>query len=184
MSIWMGNNCMAVYRYIHVYIFYADLINQVQKDENNMEKMIKECMKEHTKSEDSMISTENAHKTLTAVACKAILRDEEQPSNAMTTSLALLFVDWLELLDPELVAMIPDLQQQLLFAREKLQGTPRQSVVHSSQPYLLTLLTHQSSWASLRRCVNCLLQPAEVSRSVPFPCTCMFTELLLPLLYQ
>lgn len=144
-----------------------DLINQVQKDENNMEKMIKECMKEHTKSEDSMISTENAHKTLTAVACKAILRDEEQPSNAMTTSLALLFVDWLELLDPELVAMIPDLQQQLLFAREKLQGTPRQSVVHSSQPYLLTLLTHQSSWASLRRCVNCLLQPAEVSRFSP-----------------
>lgn len=173
-----------MYRYLIFFKHYADLINQVQKDENNMEKMIKECMKEHTKSEDGMAAAENAHKTLTAVACKAILRDEEQPSNTMTTSLALLFVDWLELLDPELVAMVPDLQQQLLFARERLQGAPRQSVVHSSQPYLLTLLTHQSSWASLRRCVNCLLQPSEVSRSVTFLCTFMFTAIKRPLFYQ
>lgn len=85
-------------------------------------------------------------------------------SNTMTTSMAILFVDWLELLDPELVAMVPDLQQQLLFANEKLKGLPSQSVARSSQPYLLTLLTHQSSWASLQRCINCLLQPAEVLR--------------------
>ena len=82
----------------------------------------------------------------------------------MTTSMALLFVDWLELLDPDLVAMVPDLQQQLLFARERLQGVVRQSVGHSSQPYLLTLLTHQSSWATLQRCINCLLQPSQVPR--------------------
>ncbi|XP_022317209.2 integrator complex subunit 1-like [Crassostrea virginica] len=144
-----------------------DLINQVQKDENNMEKMIKECMKEHTKPDHSLTAKQSSHQTLTAVACKAILRDDQQPGNTMTTSMALLFVDWLELLDPDLVAMVPDLQQQLLFARERLQGVVRQSVGHSSQPYLLTLLTHQSSWATLQRCINCLLQPSQVPRFSP-----------------
>ncbi|XP_061168184.1 integrator complex subunit 1-like [Saccostrea echinata] len=144
-----------------------DLVSQVEKDENNMEKLIKECMKEHTKSDDSLTAAENTHRTLTAVACKAILKDEQVPSNSMTTSMALLFVDWLELLDPELVANIPDLQQQLLFAREKLGTTSRQSLVHNSKSYLLTLLTHQSSWASLQRCINCLLQADEAPRFSP-----------------
>ncbi|XP_056018068.1 integrator complex subunit 1-like isoform X2 [Ostrea edulis] len=144
-----------------------DLISQVQKDENNMEKMIKECMRVNTKPDDSLSAAETMHRTLTAVACKAIHKDTEEASNTMTTSMAILFVDWLELLDPELVAMVPDLQQQLLFANEKLKGLPSQSVARSSQPYLLTLLTHQSSWASLQRCINCLLQPAEVLRFSP-----------------
>lgn len=58
---------------------FLDLINQVQKDENNMEKMIKECMKEHTKPDHSLTAKQSSHQTLTAVACKAILRDDQQP---------------------------------------------------------------------------------------------------------
>lgn len=36
----------------------------------------------------------------------------------MSPSTATLFIDWLSLLDPEIVQSCPDLQQQLLFARK------------------------------------------------------------------
>lgn len=73
-----------------------------------MEKMIKECMKEYIKFEDSMVVVENVYKILIAVVCKVIFRDEEEFSNVMIISLVLLFVDWLELLDLELVVMVLD----------------------------------------------------------------------------
>lgn len=56
----------------------VDLISQVQKDENNMEKMIKECMRVNTKPDDSLSAAETMHRTLTAVACKAIHKDTEE----------------------------------------------------------------------------------------------------------
>ena len=50
----------------------------------------------------------------------------------------------------------PELQQKLLFSRCLLKmsgggaaGRPRPE--RSCQPYLLTMLTHQASWASLRK---------------------------------
>lgn len=70
--------------------------------------MIKECMKEYIKFEDGMVVVENVYKILTAVVCKVIFRDEEEFSNIMIISLVLLFVDWLELLDLELVVMVLD----------------------------------------------------------------------------
>lgn len=73
-----------------------------------MEKMIKECMKEYIKFEDSMVIVENVYKILIAVVCKVIFRDEEEFSNIMIISLVLLFVDWLELLDSEFVVMVLD----------------------------------------------------------------------------
>ena len=71
-------------------------------------------------------------------------------------------VDWLESLDPELVQTSPELQQKLLFSRCLLKmtggaaGRPRPE--RSCQPYLLTMLTHQASWASLRKTVDCVLR--------------------------
>lgn len=138
-----------------------------------MEKMIKECMKEYIKFEDGMVVVESVYKILIAVVCKVIFRDEEQFSNILIISLVLLFVDWLELLDSEFVVMVLDFQQQLLFVRERLQGAFRQSVVYSSQFYFLIFLIYQSSWAFLRRCVNCLFQLFEVFRLVIFLCICM-----------
>lgn len=73
-----------------------------------MEKMIKECMKEYIKFEDGMVVVENVYKILITVVCKVIFRDEEEFSNIMIISLVLLFVDWLELLDLELVVMVLD----------------------------------------------------------------------------
>lgn len=66
-----------------------------------------------------------------------------------------ILIDWLELLDPELVAMVPDLQHQLLFARKA--GHTGSQGGEKNQAYLLALLTHQSSWTTLHRCINTLL---------------------------
>ncbi|XP_057603817.1 integrator complex subunit 1 isoform X2 [Hippopotamus amphibius kiboko] len=67
-----------------------------------------------------------------------------------------LLVDWLELLDPEVVGSCPDLQQRLLFSRSKGKGRPGPQVP-SFRPYLLALLTHQSSWSTLHQCIRTLL---------------------------
>ncbi|XP_010846181.1 PREDICTED: integrator complex subunit 1-like, partial [Bison bison bison] len=67
-----------------------------------------------------------------------------------------LLVDWLEMLDPEVVGSCPDLQQRLLFSRGKGKGHPGPQVP-SFRPYLLALLTHQSSWSTLHQCIRILL---------------------------
>ena len=45
-------------------------------------------------------------------------------------STAGLLVDWLQLLDPELVSQAPDVQQQLLFAKQSLDGSTLQDQVN------------------------------------------------------
>ncbi|KAM7091720.1 LOW QUALITY PROTEIN: integrator complex subunit 1 [Ciconia maguari] len=60
--------------------------------------------------------------------------------------------DWLEMLDPEVISSCPDLQQKLLFSWNKAG-----SQVPSFHPYLLALLTHQSSWTTLHQCIRLLL---------------------------
>ncbi|XP_025938874.1 integrator complex subunit 1 isoform X2 [Apteryx mantelli] len=60
--------------------------------------------------------------------------------------------DWLEMLDPEVISSCPDLQQRLLFSWNKAG-----SQVPSFRPYLLALLTHQSSWTTLHQCIRLLL---------------------------
>ena len=92
----------------------------------------------------------------------------------MSRSLAILFVDWLELLDPEIVQASPELSQQLMFARQCV-GASGRAQCANSQPYLLALLTHQTSWVSLHRCIDCLLKAEYTQRFVvvnmilPFP---------------
>ncbi len=83
-----------------------------------------------------------------------------------TTSKAGLFVDWLEMLDPEMIQLDEDVKQQLLFSRYLLRvassGKKRTMVPSSekrpSRPYLLTMLTHQSGWKSLRSVVSRVLE--------------------------
>lgn len=72
-------------------------------------------------------------------------------------STAALFVDWLELLDPEVIRLVPGLQEKLLFCKQALPQTARDQQ-QNSKPYLLALLTHQSSWATLHRCIQSLLK--------------------------
>ncbi|XP_053512969.1 integrator complex subunit 1 isoform X2 [Artibeus jamaicensis] len=67
-----------------------------------------------------------------------------------------LLVDWLEMLDPEVISSCPDLQQRLLFSRSKGKGQPGPHVP-TFRPYLLALLTHQSNWSTLHQCIRVLL---------------------------
>lgn len=75
-----------------------------------------------------------------------------------------LLVDWLEMLDPEVVSSCPDLQHRLLFSQRKGKG---QAQVPSFRPYLLTLFTHQSSWPTLHQCIRVLLGKSREQRFDP-----------------
>ncbi|XP_030315605.1 integrator complex subunit 1 isoform X1 [Calypte anna] len=70
--------------------------------------------------------------------------------------------DWLEMLDPEVISSCPDLQQKLLFSWNKAG-----SQVPSFRPYLLALLTHQSSWTTLHQCIRLLLSRNREQRFDP-----------------
>ncbi|XP_073071026.1 integrator complex subunit 1 isoform X2 [Manis javanica] len=88
-----------------------------------------------------------------------------------------LLVDWLEMLDPEVISSCPNLQQRLLFSRSKGKGHPGPQVP-SFRPYLLALLTHQSNWSTLHQCVRILLgknreQRFDPSASLDFLWACI-----------
>ncbi|XP_073492849.1 integrator complex subunit 1 isoform X2 [Aquarana catesbeiana] len=77
-----------------------------------------------------------------------------------------LLIDWLDLLDPEVISSCPDLQQKLLFSWNKVKGsTGPQSL--SFRPYLLALLTHQSNWSTLHQCIGILLSKHREQRFDP-----------------
>ncbi|KAK2501810.1 hypothetical protein MC885_012622 [Smutsia gigantea] len=91
-----------------------------------------------------------------------------------------LLVDWLEMLDPEVISSCPSLQQRLLFSRSKGKGHPGPQVP-SFRPYLLALLTHQSSWSTLHQCVRILLgknreQRFDPSASLDFLWACIHKQ--------
>ncbi|XP_020830897.1 integrator complex subunit 1 isoform X2 [Phascolarctos cinereus] len=67
-----------------------------------------------------------------------------------------LLIDWLEMLDPEVISSCPDLQQKLLFSWNKSKNHSGTQVL-SFRPYLLALLTHQSNWSTLHHCIHILL---------------------------
>ncbi|XP_029649485.1 integrator complex subunit 1 isoform X1 [Octopus sinensis] len=151
------------------------------------ESVVECCMKNQIKTQKMC--------SITKVACR-MLKDN-QLGLAVPSSAAWLFVDWLELIDPEVIHNAPDLQMLLLFTKQQQQqsesssssskmlpsttndmnsvpsnysdghlsnsmvkesfkGRPRQQ-----QAYLLALLTHQSHWGTLHRCISYLLQTDE-----------------------
>uniref|UniRef100_A0A803VK15 Integrator complex subunit 1 n=1 Tax=Ficedula albicollis TaxID=59894 RepID=A0A803VK15_FICAL len=93
-----------------------------------------------------------------AVVCSLLLQDKEETPvwvhgiTSDTGPASGLLNDWLEMLDPEVISSCPDLQQKLLFSWNKAG-----SQVPSFRPYLLALLTHQSSWTTLHQCIRLLL---------------------------
>nr|XP_014436471.1 integrator complex subunit 1 isoform X1 [Pelodiscus sinensis] len=102
-----------------------------------------------------------------AVVCSLLLQEKEETpvkkeldsSSAEAARLGPfsgLLNDWLEMLDPEVISSCPDLQQKLLFSWNKTKGYSG-SQVPSFRPYLLALLTHQSSWTTLHQCIKILL---------------------------
>lgn len=74
-----------------------------------------------------------------------------------------LLIDWLASVEPELIGTCPNLQMKLLFGKTKIQMKIDNNVLssHSFRPYLLTLLTHRASWATLYKCVGHLLDKCD-----------------------
>ncbi|XP_042293672.1 integrator complex subunit 1 isoform X1 [Sceloporus undulatus] len=102
-----------------------------------------------------------------SVVSSLLLQDKEEPivkkeveSGSIETAClgppSGLFIDWLEMLDPEVISNCPDLQQKLLFSWKKDESSS-ESGLPSFRPYLLALLTHQSSWTTLHHCIKILL---------------------------
>ncbi|XP_036408619.1 integrator complex subunit 1 isoform X1 [Megalops cyprinoides] len=92
--------------------------------------------------------------------------DSSNSEVTKTGSCSGLLVDWLELLDPEVTSVCPDLQQKLLFALNKGKGG-QMAPAPSYRPYLLALLTHQSNWTTLHQCISTLLSPQREQRVDP-----------------
>ncbi|XP_049759647.1 integrator complex subunit 1 isoform X1 [Elephas maximus indicus] len=114
-----------------------------------------------------------------AVVSALLLQEEEEPAAPGTPAVegcsseavrlgpsSGLLVDWLEMLDPEVIGSCPDLQQRLLFSRNKGKGHASPQVP-SFRPYLLALLTHQSNWSTLHRCIRILLGKSREHRLDP-----------------
>ncbi|XP_016896225.1 integrator complex subunit 1 isoform X3 [Cynoglossus semilaevis] len=108
------------------------------------------------------VGTQNGTAGPVAMVISLLLQESEEPavkkevdskiSEVTKSGLSSgLLVDWLEHLDPEVTSVCPELQQKLLFALNKVQGTP------AYRPYLLALLTHQSNWPTLLPCISALL---------------------------
>uniref|UniRef100_A0A1B6EU77 Uncharacterized protein n=1 Tax=Cuerna arida TaxID=1464854 RepID=A0A1B6EU77_9HEMI len=68
-----------------------------------------------------------------------------------------LLIDWLVELEPEIVSTSASAQLDLLFSRGEFM----------CRPFLLTLLAHHASWATLHHCTKRLLDPAVVSKNDP-----------------
>lgn len=75
-----------------------------------------------------------------------------------------LLIDWLASVEPELIGICPNLQMKLLFGKTKVHLKIDDGIVnsHACRPYLLTLLTHRASWATLHKCVGHLLEKCDV----------------------
>ncbi|XP_041941283.1 integrator complex subunit 1 isoform X1 [Alosa sapidissima] len=94
--------------------------------------------------------------------------DAKIPELSRSGASAGLLVDWLARLDPEVISTCPELQQKLLFALNKTKGS-QVSLAPSYRPYLLALLTHQSNWSTLHRCISALLNKHRDERLDPSP---------------
>ncbi|KAJ1532280.1 hypothetical protein ONE63_000894 [Megalurothrips usitatus] len=84
------------------------------------------------------------------VQCVTSALIQKSPSNSLNTGL---LIDKLASMEPELIGSCPKLQMQLLFGRS--------TTTMSCRPYLLTLLIHRASWATLHRVVKHLLSTAD-----------------------
>ena len=98
---------------------------------------------------------------------------EQGSTDGFTTAHALdlngLLVDWLELLDPEILSLCPESVQQMVFSSSHQFATPPSSSIRpssslliSSQGYLLARLTHESSWVTVTSTISALLDTGQL----------------------
>jgi integrator complex subunit 1 len=88
----------------------------------------------------------------------------------MNTPPQSLLTDWLELMDPEIVNADLELQEQLVFGTTSVTMAAKDGRERKRRgnPYLLALLTHQSQWGTIRRCLDRILTHNKISRCVSY----------------
>ena len=84
-----------------------------------------------------------------------------------TLDLSGLLVDWLELLDPDILSVSPGSTQRLVFGSSRKllpqpEGSASSSLLLSGQGYLLARLTHESSWPTLIGTTAALMDTAKL----------------------
>jgi integrator complex subunit 1 len=75
-------------------------------------------------------------------------------SRTLPSSTHGLLLDWLELLDPEVMTSCPDIQRKIVFEQKEV----NRGISKSHQPYMLAVLTHRCNWASIHNAMVTLLK--------------------------
>lgn len=128
-------------------------------DSKRLEPLVKQYMQESVQHQAS-------HEGI-FVACSLLQHTTTQSS--MNTPSQSLLTDWLELMDPEIVSANLDLQEQLVFGSGAVPtaATETGEKKKGGNPYLLALLTHQSQWGTIHRCLNRILSPSKLATLNP-----------------
>ncbi|XP_025095936.1 integrator complex subunit 1-like isoform X2 [Pomacea canaliculata] len=128
---------------------------QATSDKDRLEPLVKQYMQE-------AIHQHRTSEGIT-VACTMLLSNKKE--NLAQQASVPLFTDWLELLDPEIVNFNINLQEQLVFGKDKKAGPLQEGSPEKrrSNPYLLALLIHQSQWATVQRCLSRVLRKDKLS---------------------
>lgn len=95
-----------------------------------------------------------------------LVDDESVTEFSIASNLDLngLIVDWLEVLDPEILSLCPMPTQQLVFGSSPDPGigTGSPAMLVSGQGYLLARLTHESSWPTRTNTIASILDHAKL----------------------
>ncbi|ELT96897.1 hypothetical protein CAPTEDRAFT_224526 [Capitella teleta] len=78
-----------------------------------------------------------------------LLLDQSLPNSAHG-----LILDWLELLDPEVLSLSPEIQGKIVFQQRSI--TKKATCSH--EPYMLAVLTHRCNWRSIHNALHVLLR--------------------------
>ncbi|KAK3090472.1 hypothetical protein FSP39_012133, partial [Pinctada imbricata] len=138
-----------------------ELIKLSSNNEDGQERIVRRCMYDSMTSKDrggSRGSSKLKHFLLDAAFTSLI--NDDHTGTEVPKSMAVLNVDWLGILDPEIVKTNPEMALKLLFARQPTDVSEKHknALLITSQPFIMALLTHQSSWSSLHICIDFLLK--------------------------
>ncbi|GAB6028979.1 Integrator complex subunit 1 [Chamberlinius hualienensis] len=115
-------------------------------------------------------SMENVNPNVIITAFTEYLSHSERLSSSSDgIATSRLVLDCLEMLEPEVISSIPELQNHLLFQTDAVEHENQNSkcvVKETCRPYLLASLVHQTNWETLNKCIQLLLTSNDRGRDV------------------
>ncbi|KAK7506750.1 hypothetical protein BaRGS_00002225 [Batillaria attramentaria] len=129
-------------------------------DKSRLEPLVQQYMQEAAQQQ----------RPLEGINAACTMLQQAKKQNAAQSASVALPTDWLEFLDPEIVSASVERQESLVFGLDhepmqtKEDGAGKR---HKSSPYLLALLTHQSQWSTIQRCLNRILSKEKITELNP-----------------